>query len=122
MPDVQGVIIMKSKHPFGKPPYTNIEREPDTLYPVSREMLIYWVATFKPQNKEDASGILDFQTQITWRLKDEGLFRYTPKVDYEKLWKELKNTIDGITSGEIPIGNHGELSQLLSIRALMENM
>jgi hypothetical protein len=113
---------MAPKIKFGKPICMREEREPDTLYPVSREMLLLWVATFKPQNKEDAPGILDFQTQITWRLKDEGLFRYSPKVNYKEKWNKLKKTIDGITSGELPIGNHGELSQLLSIRALMENM
>lgn len=113
---------MGKKIPFGKPPYTRLERDPDTLYPVSREMLLFWVANYRAQNKEDVLGVLDFKTQLLWRLKDEGLFRHSPKMNYEKCWNDLKETIDGITKGDLPIGNCGELSQLLSIRALMENM
>jgi len=41
--------------------------------------------------------------------------------DYKKLWVDMKEMLDGMISGELPIGNHGEFSQVLSIRAVMEN-
>lgn len=42
--------------------------------------------------------------------------------DYKKLWGDIKEMLDGMASGELPIGNHGELSQIISIRATMENL
>jgi len=44
------------------------------MNPVNRETLIKWVESYQAQNERDRYGVLDFKTQLLWRLKDENLF------------------------------------------------
>ena len=66
------------KQIFGMPHCMRNGRKPDVMKPVSRDMLIQWVSTFKAQNEEDKLGVLDFKNALLWRLKDENLFPYKP--------------------------------------------
>jgi hypothetical protein len=50
---------------------------PKQMNPVNREMLIEWVGSYQAQNEQDKCGVLDFKTQLLWRLKDENLFPVT---------------------------------------------
>lgn len=43
-------------------------------------------------------------------------------MNFEKLWNDLKKTMDDMISGELPIGNAGELSQLVNLRRIMDGM
>ena len=72
------------------------------MNPVNREMLIEWVETYQAQNEQDKCGVLDFKTQLLWRLKDENLFplkKYTasmwdPDFKFDRSSKARKNKVN----------------------------
>jgi hypothetical protein len=101
------------------------------MKPVNREMLIRWVESFKSQNKDDEMGVLDFKTQLLWRLNDEELFpvgQRTRRIfegrnikTHKDILEEIKEHLKGILDGDIPCGEHEQsISSYAAVLAYIE--